>query len=293
MAKNGTLVAPSVFKYLPPRMVLEIERICASRRLGARGIREIRIRGEGRCSLLYGNEIIPLYTKVTRSETESTVSKISDGALYAHRDSIASGYISLSYGVRVGLCGFARYEGGELVGVSDLRSLVFRIPTGECDFSEELAALFRSRVRRGMLIFSPPGGGKTTALRSLAHSLGEGAQAMRVAVVDERCEFWEEDFSSSEVDLLRGYKRREGIEIATRTMSPEVIMIDEIGSDEAEGVAQAVRTGIPLVATAHAAAFSEVRERPSLSSLFESGAFDLLVGIFRTPEGFSIGAESV
>lgn len=293
MAKKGRLAVEGVYKYLSAEMISEIERICRSRRQGAVGIREIRIRKEGRCSLLYLDEIIPLYTTVCRQEAENMIRRLSDGAIYAHRDSIASGYLSLPFGVRVGLCGYARYESGELVGVSELRSLVFRIPTGECDFSEELEHLFRTRVQRGLLIFSPPGGGKTTALRSLAHSLGEGAMAMRVAVVDERCEFWEEDFESSEVDLLRGYKRREGIEIATRTMSPEVIMIDEIGTDEAEGVAQAVRTGIPLVATAHASSFSEARERVSLEALFRSGAFDLLVGIFQTAEGFRVRAESV
>jgi len=130
-----------------------------------------------------------------------------------------------------------------------------------------------------MLVYSPPGVGKTTALRSLAMSIGSGSDAKRVAVIDERCEFPEEDFASAEVDILKGYKRKNGIEIATRTMSPEVIIIDEIGADEAAGVAMAVRTGIPLIATAHAASADEVLGKPSLSPLFECGVFDLLVGI--------------
>ncbi len=268
-----------VIKYLPERLAEEIVRISGGRSGGLSGIREIRVRTEGRCSFLHGTESIQLFGRVSREETDELVKRLSDGALYAHRDSIASGYISLEGGVRVGVCGYAKYEYKSFVGVSELRSLVFRIPSGECAFGEELYRIWCEGVRRGMLIYSPPGVGKTTALRSLAASIGGGREARRVAVIDERCEFSEEDYSSCEVDILKGYKRRTGIEIATRTMSPEVLMIDEIGADEAAGVASAVRSGIPLIATAHAGSFEEVRERISLAPLFECSAFDVFVGI--------------
>ena len=264
---------------LPEGLSEEILRLAEGRKDGPSGIREIRVRREGVSSLLLSGESIRLYYRVGREETEALMEKLVDGALYAHRDGIASGYICLDGGIRVGICGSARYDGERLVGVGDMRSLLFRIPTGECAFADEIARIFRSGVRSGMLIYSPPGVGKTTALRTLALSLGGGAQPIRVAVVDERCEFSEEDYAGREVDILKGYKRRSGIEIATRTMSPELIMIDEIGADDAEALIGVVRCGIPLVATAHAASLDELMSKRSLAPLFSCGVFDTLVGI--------------
>jgi len=269
----------TVLSYLPERVAMEISRVVSGRREGASALSEVRIRAGGLCSLVYAKGRIPLFSSVSREEARECVKQLCEGALYAYRDSIAGGYVSLSHGIRVGISGYAKYEGGVLVGVSDLRSLVFRIPSGECEFSDEIYRIYREYSPHGMLVYSPPGVGKTTALRSLAMSIGSGSDAKRVAVIDERCEFPEEDFASAEVDILKGYKRKNGIEIATRTMSPEVIIIDEIGADEAAGVAMAVRTGIPLIATAHAASADEVLGKPSLSPLFECGVFDLLVGI--------------
>lgn len=265
--------------YLPRSVSDEIRRISASRRRGAGDIREIRIRKEARCSAVFSDESVSLAARVGSGEIEQIVKRLCDGALYAKRESIASGYLSLDYGIRVGVVGSARYEHSSLVGISSFSSLVFRIPGGECEFSDELYRIFSEGTRRGMLIYSPPGVGKTTALRSLARSLGGGARPMRIAVVDERCEFYPGDYASCEVDILSGYKKSSGLEIATRTMSPEVLIIDEIGSEDVAAISLAVRCGIPIVATVHAGSFSELKMRPSLEPLFRCEAFDVFVGI--------------
>jgi stage III sporulation protein AA len=124
--------------------------------------------------------------------------------------------------------------------------------------------------------------GKTTALRSLASYVGGGKNPLHVCVVDERCEFDEWDYRDKQVDILRGYKKREGIEIATRTLSPDLIMIDEIGADDATAILSVISCGVPIIATAHAASREELVRKPSLSRLFEVRAFDTLVGIGRS-----------
>ncbi len=271
--------ASLVISTIGGRIGEEIERIALSRRSGLSGIKEICIRAEGRSSVVIGEERIPLYSTVTKAETEKLMSRLCDGALYAYRDSIASGYLTLKGGVRVGISGYAKYEYKSFVGVSDIRSLLFRIPGHACEFAERLYEIFSEGVGSGMLIYSPPGVGKTTALRSLASSLGTGRSPYRVAVIDERCEFDEEDYADAEVDILKGYKRRRGIEIATRTMAPEIIMIDEIGADDAEGIAAVSKCGIPLIATAHAGSYEELLMRSALYTLIGSGVFDVFVGI--------------
>ncbi len=268
-----------VMDILPQRIGEEIVRLASGRRGGASEIREIRIRRGGVCSLIIGGESIRLYRTIGREESDALMSRLIGDALYAHRDSIASGYLSLGDGVRVGVCGSAAYDGDRLVGVSDMRSLVFRIPSGRCEFSDELYSVFRQGIGSGMLIYSPPGVGKTTALRSLARSVGCGREALRVCVVDERCEFSEEDYSGCEVDILKGYKRREGIEIATRTLSSQLIMIDELGADDGDALLNVVRCGIPLIATAHASSLDELMIKPALKGFFDCSVFSVFVGI--------------
>lgn len=267
-----------VIELLPTAISREITRVVSSRRGGISGIREIRIRCEGLSTVKTEWEDIGLLQRVGREECRLLVSRLIGGALYAHRDSIASGYLSLEGGVRVGVCGSAAYDGGRLVGINDIRTLLFRIPTGKCAFSRELFSVYKQGIGNGMLIYSAPGVGKTTALRSLAKSVGE-LSSCSVAVVDERCEFSAEDYSACRVDILRGYRRREGIEIATRTLSCGLLMVDELGADDGEAILNTLRCGVPLVATAHANSLEELMAKPSLKGLLECSAFSVFVGI--------------
>ena len=282
-----------VIDILPRPLAEEILRISAGRVGGAPEIREIMIRVGGLCSMLIGGESLRLHHRVGIDEADGLMERLTGRALYAHRESIASGYISLGGGVRVGVGGFAAYDGSRLVGVGEVRSLLFRIPSGSCAFGEELYSLFRSGIGRGMLIYSPPGVGKTTALRSLAMSVGRGRPPLRVCVVDERCEFPIEDFADCEVDVLRGYKRREGVEIATRTLSPDLIMIDEIGAEDGEALSAVVRCGIPLIATAHASDRGELFARPPVRRLLDMSVFSILVGIVRRGGEYTLEVDRI
>lgn len=268
-----------ILELLPTELAMEIERIALTRRGGISGIREISLRRFGSSEMNLLGEVIALRCEIDAYGMEILIQKLTKGALYAHRDSIASGYISVGDGIRVGVVGSANYEGGRMVGISAISSLNFRIPTGECAFSEEIYSIYTSGIGAGMLIYSPPGVGKTTALRSLAKSIGGGDNSARVIIVDERGEFPEDDFAGCRVDVLRGYKRREGIEIATRTMSAELIIIDELGADDAMSIVDVVRCGVPIIASVHAASFQELKGKVSLRPLFECSSFDLAVGI--------------
>jgi len=202
-----------------------------------------------------------------------------DGALYRRRDTIREGYVTLEGGVRIGVCAEARYDGGAFVGVSDVSSLVIRTPAFRILRNSEIFGAFQ-RCRRGLLVYSPPGVGKTTAIRTLALEIGEGGADEQVVAVDERCEFVPEDYRGASVDILRGYKRDLGIEIALRTLSPTVIAVDEIGRlAEAEAMLESLNSGVRVIATAHAATYAELKQRKSLCPFFERNIFDVFVGI--------------
>ena len=289
--RDGT---SAVLALLPCRLGREIETLLRSRRGGIGSVREIRIRAHGRSTILIGRDSIPLYTQVSREDLSETVYRLAEKSVYAYEDSIRSGYITVGCGIRIGVCGEARYDGAH-VGIGEITSLVCRIPTGECEFSDRLFEIWdmTQKLDTGMLIYSPPGVGKTTALRALAGYIGGGRDARRVVIVDERGEFLAEDYASCEVDILRGYRRELGTDIAIRTMSPDVLIIDEIGEGDAARMCSAVRCGIPVIASAHAATLAEISSRHSFADILSSGAFGVLVGITRTSDGYSLAVDGV
>ena len=265
-----------ILTYLPSGCAAEIKRLAESR--GSSEISEIRIRAVGKSSAVIAGERILLTSQIDGAAVSRALTLACDGALYARRDTIQEGFVTLEGGVRVGVCGEARYDGGSFVGVSEVSSLVFRIPNTAPAASREVLLAW-GMTERGMLIYSPPGVGKTTALRTLALEIGRQKDE-QVAVVDERCEFRADDYRFASVDILRGYKRADGISIALRTLSPSVIIVDEVGRlAEAEAMLESLNSGVKVIATAHARTLSELKKRKSVSPFFERGVFDVLVGI--------------
>ena len=272
-----------ILKILPRDMALEIASLC--RRYGE--ARELRLRRRGVSLLIFADRSASVKS-VGDSTVDDVFSAVCRGAPYAFRDSIVRGFVPLFDGIRVGVAGRAHYDGGRLVGVSDIESLVFRLPTGSCDFAERITAICRS-APGGVLIFSPPFGGKTTALRAIAAELSSDR---RVVIVDEREEIWTAALKGRNIDLLSGYRRAAGIEIATRCLAPEVIITDEIAAEDADDILASANSGVPIIATAHAATVGELLAGAHIARLLESGVFSTLVGIYKEDGRFACREES-
>jgi stage III sporulation protein AA len=134
-----------------------------------------------------------------------------------------------------------------------------------------------------VLVFSPPGVGKTTLLRAVIAEMTCGRNAIRCAVIDTRGElscFLPRDTCA---DVLSGYPKGEGIEIAARCFNPQLIVCDEIGGEfsEAQAIAAAHNCGVPLLATAHASGMEELLKRDPIAFLHGKKIFSHYVGISR------------
>lgn len=267
---------------LPYRLVDEIR----SRWNGER-IEEIRLRRDRRASLTLPSGNCMLETVLDGATVDATLTGMCSGSLYAYSDTINQGYISLPSGVRVGVCGKASCEGDRLIGVREVTSLVIRIPHRARAVGAPIRRLLHEfDYGRGVLIYSPPGVGKTTLLRGVISQLasGEGGYSpIRTAVVDTRGEL---SFSNGGrelcLDVLSGYPRALGIEIATRTLSAQVIVCDEIGDyTEAMALVSSHNCGVPLIASTHASSVDELLRRTGIMLLHEARVFGAYVGISR------------
>ena len=278
----------SVMRALPYRLSDEIRGTSHSR-----SIEEIRMRAGRRCSLVVSGKNVMLDTVLERGEIESVLEGMCQGSLYAFSETINQGYISLPDGVRVGVCGRAGCEGGRIIGIYEISSLSVRIPHRSRPLGAEICRLLESFDRTsGVLVYSPPGIGKTTLLRSVAVMLSsggwrEGADPLRCVVIDTRGEL---SFASEGrdlcLDVLSGYPRRQGIEIATRCLNAEVIICDEIGDyEEAMSLVASHNCGVPLIASAHAGSVEQLLSRTGLRLLHEARIFGAYVGLKRDGRG--------
>ena len=278
MTYGGPPLPSSVERLLPRAVTDEVRAKAHS------AVEELRLKCGRRAWMICGGRNIILDAVVDRGQLEDVLLRVCGGSLYAHAEQIKEGFVSLEGGVRVGVIGRASVENGRVVSVRDISTLCFRIPTdARVDVSSLVERIRGARMTGGLLLYSPPGGGKTTALRSLARALGSGDSPFRVAVVDTRGEL-STGLSGRGlcVDILSGYPRREGIEIAARSMGAQVIVCDEIcGEEEARVIVDAGSGGVPLIASAHAADLRSLLCRADMARLHRAGVFLWYVGVDR------------
>jgi stage III sporulation protein AA len=291
--KKPSLPLETALSYLPGGLRAYIEDFIESLRSPRESVNEIRLRCPGGSSLVLGGKNILFDRALDREEMRDVFKRICGGAVFAHREDVCRGFVALDGGIRVGVCGFAKYDGGQIVGVGDISALVFRIPTGRCSFAKELFKVWKT-TGGGMLICSGAGEGKTTAIRSLAGLIGSGDDARRVVVADERCEFLPSDYERMHVDILRGYKRALGVDIAIRTMSAEVIIVDEISSyEDARAMLASLGAGSSVIATVHARSLDDAMRRAYVKELIEGGLFESACIIKRRSGAFSFSLEKI
>ena len=271
-----TFLPPKLMGILPSRVKEALE--------GMGNIEELRL-SVGRYAFVRKQGAnLPLPICMEKKELEDLVLRMCGGSLYAHTDNILRGFISPFEGVRVGISGRAVTEGGRVMGIRDIDSICIRIPHAvTVDVSEAVSLLERFGFTRGLLVYAPPSGGKTTYLRNVALSLSSGASPRRVVVVDSRDEL---SFSLGSptlcIDILRGYPMGYGIEVATRTLGAEVIICDEIGSEEnARAILSVQSGGVPIVASAHASDVGGLMGRQPILGLHRAGIFGAYLGLCR------------
>ncbi len=277
----------AALELLPLYLRSAVYKAIRDRSLDPDSITDIRLRRDGISYISVGRDSYPLEPVLSARQMDDVVYSLSQGSVYAHAGTIKEGYIN-ARGFRAGICGRAVLKNGAVDAVTEYSSVTLRIPHDVTGCAAEVYRLF-CRKRRGILIYSPPGVGKTTLLRDLMRLLsGDGAQ---FAVIDTRGELSRGNFLSS-ADVLLHYPKAEGIRLAVRSLSPHVILCDELaGDDDAKAARYAYSSGVPIIATAHAGSIRELTGREDMAELLSSGAFPTRIGLARTGGGFIFTKE--
>ena len=240
---------------------------------GREDLQELRLRLGKPPEMVCGKESRWLSQTVRAEDIRFTVNTASRYSPWAAA-TVARGYITAPGGHRIGLCGEAAVEQGTVKGIREITSLCIRVAR---DFPGVAAGIPQ---KGNLLILGPPGSGKTTLLRDLTRSL---AFQKTVTVVDERGELFPDGFDTGRrMDVLRGVGKAVGIEMALRTMGPEVIAVDEItAAEDAAALRTAAWCGVQLIATAHASCTVDLHRRPVYKPLAAQQLFDTVVVLRR------------
>ncbi|WP_219836433.1 stage III sporulation protein AA [Paenibacillus sp. R14(2021)] len=231
--------------------------------------------------------------------------RISNHSLYAMEEELRRGYITVAGGHRIGLAGRTVLEGGHVRGIRDIAAFNVRIAREVIGAASGLLPKLLDPKRKSVhstLVIAPPQQGKTTLVRDLARAVSSGAWGMnaaanwpgrKVGIIDERSEIAAcvrgvPTFNvGPRTDVLDACPKAEGMMMMLRSMSPDVMIVDEIGREEdAAAILDASHAGVAVIATAHAKDAADARARPVLGRLLEAGAFHLCVELQRSGSGF-------
>jgi stage III sporulation protein AA len=252
-------------------------------RLNKDQIYEIRIKSH-KPILIYSKhgESVINYTP-SKDELKSILQKISNYSLYAYEEDIRQGFITIKGGHRIGIAGECVMEKGEVKTIRNISSLNIRICREIIGCSDKIINFITSENRiYNTIIISPPKCGKTTILRDIARNISNGIPALgtkgrKVVVVDERSEIGACHLGIPQSDLgirtdvLDNCLKREGLIMAIRSLSPEVLICDEIGTKgDIDALMMAFNSGVNIVTTIHGFSVEDLYRRKVFGDLLKN-----------------------
>lgn len=245
---------------------------------------EIRLRLGRKPTAVYNGGEQEIGSKtVSETAIRKILERATGASLYSHSGELRHGYINY-HGLRIGVCGDAVLQDNTVTGFRTISSLNIRIPREMHGICRPVLDRLRKNGEDSTLIVSPPGGGKTTALRELIRCLSDDGH--RISVIDERGELSAADSGingfdlGSHSDVLLNVPKGEGALMLLRSMNPEYIAMDEITSPaDLESIMTIIGCGVRLLATAHGSCPDELGRRPLYAKLLAMDVFRYIVTV--------------
>ena len=257
-------------------------------------IEEIRIRINRPIILKLRNQDICINYIVTEKDIMQTLEKLCENSLYAYKKQITEGYITVKGGHRVGITGTGVVEEEKIINLKYISSLNFRIAREVKGCSKNILKEIinqKDNTIYNTIIVAPPGKGKTTMLRDVVRNISNGIQELsftgkNCGLIDERGEIAacyrgipQKDVGIR-TDIIENVSKEKGIMMLIRSMAPEVIACDEIGSSQdVQAIEKAVISGVKGIFTMHGKSIDDMRNNREISKLLEKNILEKIIFI--------------
>ena len=216
--------------------------------------------------------------KVSKRSMMEVFQNLCNYSVYSFQNEINNGYITLKGGHRAGVCGTAVIDKSKIVSIKDISTINIRIAREVIGCSEKLSQ--KVDPKKGVLICGEPCSGKTTLLRDFAREL---SYKYKVSLIDERNELSSNHngIAQNDVgmcDIYDSYIKDDAITHAVRSMSPDIIVCDEISTlSDIKTIENSVNSGVSFICTLHAKCKKELMKKENIRKILKTGAFSQLV----------------
>ena len=225
---------------------------------------------------------------VTQQDLNQVLLHLCKYSVYAYEGERKQGFITLQGGHRLGIAGDVIMKNGVVEDFAHISSIHFRVATQKKGLAEPFAPFcYKDGIPVSIMVIAPPGVGKTTLLRDLARMYSTGTEygaGVSVTVVDERSEIGgayqgvAQNDLGPRTDLLDGCEKTVGILMSLRSLSPAVIVVDEIGSRQELDALQKVNcSGVSVLMSVHGKDLKEVKKRFEAHPFFENSMHRYIV----------------
>ncbi|MFD1038455.1 stage III sporulation protein AA [Virgibacillus byunsanensis] len=251
-------------------------------------LQEIRFRLYQPVELIFDHKMEWISTiKPNKKDGIFIVNQLSEFSLYRMEDELREGYITIEGGHRVGLAGKVNTKQGVVKALQHITFLNIRIAKEKLGCAKPIMPYIYKGDYMNTLFVGAPQTGKTTMIRDAARLVATGwggVEARKVAIIDERSEIAgsikgvpQHDLGLR-ADVMDACPKAEGMMMMIRSMSPDVLIVDEIGSNrDVQALMEAINAGVIVMCTIHGNTLSDLKKRPSLNVLFQQEIFKRIV----------------
>lgn len=254
-------------------------------------LQEIRVRTNQKIEFIFDSSIRWLDKPLpTKKEAAYILNQLSEYSLYRMEEELRNGFITIEGGHRVGIAGGIITTEKKVKAIQPVSFFNIRIAKQKKGCADTLMPYIYDGAYHHTMILGAPQSGKTTVIRDICRQIAvqsDSNRSKKVTIIDERSEIAasirgvpQHDIGMR-TDVLDACPKAEGMMMAIRTLSPDILIVDEIGAEkDVEAIIEASQAGVKIICTLHASDMADLYRRPTLQKLLQESIFErfLLLG---------------